>query len=226
MLKVCRGNKLISDTHTSDTQLLEECSIPDSPLPLQIKTIKGYLTHKSELFRWVVFIVFCWSLDCLTSLQSLHSNPIIMAETILGHNINNANNTSTPQNKTPTIVAAGMLRQLDPNLLKAVQRYFAMEADAMEADTTGSAASSTESVTGILTAAKKLSGSSDSLDSEITPDTICCFNASGQMLCSLLSFDENTYKLLLPTELKSSATYLSPVEKVKLLSQLTYFKNP
>ena len=31
---------------------------------------------------------------------------------------------------------------------------------------------------------------------------------------------------LLPTELKSSATYLSPAERVKLLSQLTYFKNP
>ena len=126
-----------------------------------------------------------------------------MVETISGQNINNANNDSTPQKKakTPTIVAAGMLRQLDPNLVKAVQSYFAMEADS-----TGSAASSTESVTGILTAAKKLSGSSDSLDSEITPDTICCFNASGQMLCSLLSFDENTYKLLLTLVIRKVRT--------------------
>jgi len=145
-----------------------------------------------------------------------------MAEIIPGQNINNANTSSTPQNKakTPTIVAAGMLRQLDINLLKAVQSYFAMEADSTE-----SAASITESVTGILEAAKNLNGS-DSLDSEITPDTICCFNASGQMLCTLLSFEENSYKLLLPAELKSNAAYLSPAERVKLLSQLTYYKDP
>ena len=56
MLKVCRDNKLISDK-----QLREKCSISDSPLPLQNLTIKGYLTHKSELFRGLSLFNFIGS---------------------------------------------------------------------------------------------------------------------------------------------------------------------
>lgn len=122
--------------------------------------------------------------------------------------------------KTLTIVFAGMLERLNNEMLLSVGRYFDMELSGFK-DTTSS-----DLVQGILAKASQLQSDQQCFDSNFTSKTICCFDQYGQMLCSLLSFDGLTYRVALPQRLQSTASLLSPSDRVKLLSQVPLFTDP
>ena len=138
-------------------------------------------------------------------------------------------NNRSPQNhnqqlhkreKTPTISFAATLQQLDLDLLQAVAAYFDLNLSREVAN------SESNLITGILTAANSIGSVSECLDAEINTDTLCCFNKNGQMLCSLLSFDESTFKVDIPNNFREATAYLSSLDRLKFLSQLPSFLNP
>ena len=138
-------------------------------------------------------------------------------------------NTNSPQSSkqqilkrknTPTIALAATLQQLDVNLLHSVAAYFDLDLSRSTAN------SESDLIAGILTAAHKIGAVSECLDAEIAGDTLCCFNRNGQMLCSLLSFDESTFNVDMPNDFRQVTAYLSSLDRLKFLSQIPLFWNP
>ena len=152
------------------------------------------------------------------------------AENITENDIITKSNSTPPQNcvqqshnrvTSHRITAAATLQRLDDNLLLSVASYF-------NTGLSRYAAKSTESeslITGILTAVATI-GESHCLDAELSRDTLCCFNSAGQMICSLLSFDSSSHPVVIPGFLKSAATNMSQLDRVKLLSQEIFFTDP
>ena len=131
--------------------------------------------------------------------------------------------TQAPVNPPTEIAAAAALKRLGNNLLYSVASYF----DISPSKSTAKPLQQGELINNILTAAAKLNSSTTTyLDTDISSDTICCFNRSGVMLCTMLSFDPTAYSVALPSFLHEAAAKLSLVDRVKLLSQGSFFSNP
>ena len=124
---------------------------------------------------------------------------------------------------TTEIAAAAALKRLGNNLLCSVASYF----DINPSKCTAKPPQQEVLINDILAAAAKLNSSTTTyLDTDISPDTICCFDSSGVMLCTMLSFDPTAYSVALPSFLHEAAANLSLVDRVKLLSQGAFFSNP